>query len=216
MLSLEAALMARKVLYALVLILIVSFSLVGYEFYVIQQQSAKIKEQSDRIAILESNKLELQNTIEALNGKILSLESDKAELEKLKAQLEGQVHELDGELAKIKPRRPSYQELEYFLFLDKTSEKPYVRDWYVCADYAIDVRMNARQQGWNLSIVFVWWKSGRTEYAHALNGAYLTDGSFVYVEPQWDRILPGDIEKALAEDFPDYAPTKIEELLVIW
>jgi len=210
----------KIVLPTLVLILILSFSVAGYEFYVIQDQAAKIKEQSDRIAVLESKKLELENTIRMLNEKISSLESDKAELEKLKGQLEKQVSELDAELAKVKPKRPSYEELEDFLSLDKTSEKPYAPGFYVCADYAIEVRMNARQQGLNLSIVFVWWKTRGSEFAHALNAAYLDDGTLIWIEPQRDRIYSGSIEQALEQDFNtgEYYTVnpKITELLIIW
>jgi len=212
--------MNRKVLYALVLILTVLASVAGYEFYVIQQQDVKIREQTEQIAILESKKLELQNTLRLLNEKVSSLESDKAELERLKGELEKQVSELDRELAKIKVQRPTYEELDRFLLLDITDKKSYVRDFYVCSDYAIDLRMNARQAGWNVSVVFVWWKTRGNEFAHALNSAYLADGTLVWIEPQYDSVYSGSIEGVLEVIFytGEYYTVnpKVTELLVIW
>jgi len=209
--------MDRKIFLVLVLV----FSLVLVETWMaldqIQKRDTFIQQQAQQIAILESKKLELQNTICILNDKVSSLESDKAELQKLKGQLEEEISELDAELGKVKPLRPTREQLANFLIKDLTNEKLYAKDFYVCSDYAIDVRANARQQGWNISVVFVWWKTRGSEYAHALNGAYLADGTLVWIEPQKDRIYSADIEKALAEDFgPEYAPTKIEELLVVW
>jgi len=212
--------MNRKALYALLLILIVSLTLVGYESYIIRQQEALIQDQS--IKILEQQRLiEQQKAIMILqNGTIVSLNISIQDLKSQLLRSEEEKSSLEASLRKYKPERPTLEQLRIFLRDDRTNEKPYIEGVYVCSDYAIDLRMSARQAGWNLSVVFVWWKTRGYEFGHALNAVYLSDGGLVWIEPEYDMVYFGSIERALEEIFYTgewyTINPKIVELVIIW
>jgi len=118
-------------------------------------------------------------------------------------------------LGRFELRRPSEGELAAFLISDLTDRHSYQETnfTYVCTQFARDLKANARVAGWNFSFVMIYYSMNFTETrierhkinqttilethniivhiyetSHAANGVYLSDGSFVYVEPQTDRI----------------------------
>lgn len=113
-------------------------------------------------------------------------------------------------------RRPTMEELRVFLAQDNTDHNKYKDSGYVCINFAVDLKIAARQQHWNLSFVVVNFHDSSSEsYGHALNGAYLADGTFVWIEPQYDIIYAGSIEKFLEYSF-DVRGVVVEELAVVW
>ena len=104
---------------------------------------------------------------------------------------------------------------------------------YVCTHFARDLKANARVAGWNFSLVLIYisvdFNETRVEkkleklnkytvlettlttvtmhhYAgsHAANKVYLSDGSFVYVEPQTDGIYRNLTDLVWSLDYYDY------------
>jgi len=111
-------------------------------------------------------------------------------------------------------RRPSEQELRTFLASDLTDSQPFVIGRYVCMNYASDLKRNAALAGWNISVVIVNYNSSRGVYGHVLNGAYLSDGRWVWIEPQKD-LIAWSLETHL-KDFLKVAYVKVIDLAVVW
>ena len=108
----------------------------------------------------------------------------------------------------VKPlRRPSLGELTAFLAKDTVSDLEYrkqqgipvtvgnesFRIGYVCMNYAADLKMKAALAGLNISYVSINFIGYREvgvfiEAGHALNGALLSDGRWVWIEPQTDAV----------------------------
>jgi hypothetical protein len=89
--------------------------------------------------------------------------------------------------------RPTLQQLEGFLRASNVSKHAYVEPSYVCMNFAQDLQTSAKAGGWNMSVVVfnynvVWNGKVYATGFHALNGLYLANGSWVYVEPQTSRI----------------------------
>jgi hypothetical protein len=122
---------------------------------------------------------------------------------------------LTQELSHYKLRRPTYEELQSFLAKDGTSERSYVDQSYVCMNFAYDLKASAAEQGWNISFVSVNYDDPRGGGGHACNGAYLADGSWVWIEPQNDRIYTGPIESYL-QTFLHVSWVKVESMVIVW
>jgi len=91
-------------------------------------------------------------------------------------------------------KRPSQDELRSFLERDKVDETPYSEDNYLCMQYSRDLKQHAAMAGFNFSVVLINFKAqriGETEmnaYGHVVCGTFLSNGNFVYVEPQSDAV----------------------------
>jgi hypothetical protein len=127
---------------------------------------------------------------DALSQTITSLQSEKV-------QPPSKAAGPDPQTAQTVPRlnRPTIQQLVSFLQTSNVSKHAYTDPTYVCMNFAQDLQVSAKAAGWNMSVVVfnydVTW-NGKT-YAtafHALNGVYLANDSWVYVEPQTNRISP--------------------------
>lgn len=85
---------------------------------------------------------------------------------------------------------PSLEMLESFLRYDYTDllERTVPRPSHslICVDYAITLRANAVKRGYDLDVVFMNFKEGG---GHAICGAKLMTGEYVWIEPQLDLIM---------------------------
>jgi hypothetical protein len=79
---------------------------------------------------------------------------------------------------------PSYSQLKAFIAADKTDEKEYVVGFYVCHDFAADVKANAASQK-NFRCAYV--NIDFSGSGHAIIAFYTTDRGLVYIEPQTDE-----------------------------
>lgn len=105
-----------------------------------------------------------------------------------------------GEDARYAPdlRHPSLSQLQAFLSDDETdSISPSTSGWD-CDDYATALRSNAKEKGLDLDIVLLEFDYAVPELnlpfiprpvGHALNGCELSDGSYVIIEPQTDKVM---------------------------
>ena len=138
---------------------------------------------------LEARNAGLAAEIRELNDRVDELNLKVAELQEKSSQLESQLIQTKAELDRYQLKRPTLSELKDFLAEDDTDEHRYDEEYYVCIHYARDLKLRAAQRGYNLCFIVVNYSVGwRRGYGHALNGAYLSDGSFIYIEPQNDKI----------------------------
>jgi len=117
-------------------------------------------------------------------------------------------------------RDPSYQEMEDFLALDKTSEQEYVGGEYICVDFTADVKANAAKEGIRCAYVAIEYRGGS---GHAVVAFDTTDRGLVFIEPQFDWEVEPEIGKryyqcVIAPHYlakPGYDDT-ITRIIVIW
>jgi len=119
-------------------------------------------------------------------------------------------------------RDPSYQEMKAFLTQDETSEQEYLRDEYICVDFAANVKANAAEEGIRCAYVVIEYL-GTT--GHAIVAFDTTDRGLVYIEPQFDWDVEPEIGRRYYECVvpppgqymvePDYDDT-IARVVAIW
>ena len=169
----------RIIIVYLLVALIVSTAVLGYNLSVWRSYSSELEA---RNAGLTAEIRELNDRVDELNLKV-------AELQERSSQLESQLAQTRVELDRYQLKRPTMDELKAFLAEDDTDRRGHDEEGYVCIHYARDLKARAAQRGYNLCFVVVNYNvAWRRGYGHALNGAYLSDGSFVYIEPQSDKI----------------------------
>jgi len=154
-----------------------------------------------------------ENLVKSLS--LDSLRRQTAELKKKQDLLMEKVNSIEIELAKYRLRRPTYAELQEFLTADQIDKRTYVKEQYVCVNFAADLKHSAAGFGYNISFVTVNFDAPDKSGGHALNGAYLSDGSWVWIEPQTDSIHWGTIEQYL-KSFFDVEWVKVETLAIVW
>jgi len=119
-------------------------------------------------------------------------------------------------------RDPSYQEMKAFLKQDETSEQEYLRNEYICVDFAANVKANAAEEGIRCAYVVIEYL-GTT--GHAIVAFDTTDRGLVYVEPQFDWDVEPEIGRRYYQCVvpppgqymvePDYDDT-IARIIAIW
>jgi len=186
----------RLVVTSLILIVVLGAAVVEAIYFqtLLQEYTAQLHEYERKVASLES--------------RVQDLESDQTRLKNEKMQL-------SKELSHYRLKRPTYYELLDFLANDGTSEHVYRKGSYVCMNFAWDLKANAIQQGWNISFVSINFDDPTGGGGHACNGAYLADGSWVWIEPQTDRIYRDSVESYL-ESFFGVSWVQVEEIVVVW
>lgn len=75
---------------------------------------------------------------------------------------------------------PTWEELKAFLLNDKTDELVYVKDVFMCLDFAELLHANAESAGIKAAIVTIGWVN--KDIGHALNAFNTTDRGLVYID----------------------------------
>ena len=119
-------------------------------------------------------------------------------------------------------RDPSYQEMKAFLTQDETSEQEYLRNEYICVDFAANVKANAAEEGIRCAYVVIEYLGTN---GHAIVAFDTTDRGLVYIEPQFDWDVELEIGRRYYECVvpppgqymvePDYDDT-IARIVAIW
>ncbi|MFQ6085540.1 MAG: hypothetical protein ACE5OY_04660 [Candidatus Bathyarchaeia archaeon] len=154
----------------------------------------------------------------ALNEDYASLSENYTSLGKDYDDLKTELTAVRSELQRYKAQealiliRPTLQELEAFLREDRTDAREYVDPSYICQDFAIELRRNAIQRGFNVSYVSIAFTDGM---GHVINGCYLDDGRFVYIEPQTDEFL-WDLREGGKFPWEEWLDWTIERIRIIW
>lgn len=107
-------------------------------------------------------------------------------------------------------RNPNMWELRLFLMEDQTDRIGETLRWR-CIDYAINLRNEAIKRGLDVDIVLLDFDENR---GHAINGCKLSDGRYVYIEPQTDDVFE-DLEVGMLYMVYRRAMGRITEIRVI-
>jgi hypothetical protein len=113
-------------------------------------------------------------------------------------------------------RNPTYQEMKAFLAQDTTDTKAYVKEGYVCSDFAAAVNNNAEANGIRCAIVDIFYPEG---YGHTIVAFETTDKGLIFIEPQFDKevtLIVGRSYSQINNFTPAPHDDTIQRFLVIW
>lgn len=96
--------------------------------------------------------------------------------------------------ARIEIHNPTYDELKDFLARDLTDTNTFIKDKYVCFDFASDLNNNAEANGIRTAYVRI----RAEEWGHALVAFDTTDKGLIYIDPQSDK----EIDLVIGEPYP--------------
>ncbi|MEM3506792.1 MAG: hypothetical protein QXT31_03975 [Candidatus Bathyarchaeia archaeon] len=160
-------------------------------FWQLTQVNNQLAQKNAQITELNNQIIQLNNQIDTLNTQV--------------SNLQAYIDRLSTENKELKRYRlnhfQSLDELKRFLANSQISERKYSYTTYNCINFAKDLKIEAREKGYNLSFVIANyrvgnWLLGYEEASHAFNAA-LINGNLVYIEPQNDRIY-NSMEELLA------------------
>lgn len=170
----------------------------------------------------------VDNDLKAMQAELAAVEIDLNASQDLVESLEDTLSNLQINYARLTTgygyvlRDPGYQEMKTFLKQDETSEHAYLRNEYICVDFAANVKANAAEEGIRCAYVVVEYL-GTT--GHAIVAFDTTDKGLVYIEPQFDWEVQPEIGRRYYECVvpppgqymvePDYDDT-IARIVVIW
>jgi hypothetical protein len=148
---------------------------------------------STRNVLLQRKLGDLEGELAAYQGRADLLEMELRRLGDLNDILAVQISQIQKELdRRVSLRKPTLSELQTFLANDQTDKNLYDGTLYKCTHFSRDLKRNAGLAGFNFSVVLVDFEGyvlqRKVSSGHVLNGAYLADGRFVYIEPQGDKI----------------------------
>jgi len=170
----------------------------------------------------------VDNDLEAMQVELATVEIALNASTELVESLEDKLSNLQVNYARLTTgygyvlRDPSYQEMKDFLKQDETSEQEYLKNEYICVDFAANVKAKAAKEGIRCAYVVI-------EYlgitGHAIVAFNTTDRGLVYIEPQFDWEVQLEIGRRYYECVvpppgqymvePDYDDT-IARIVVIW
>lgn len=119
----------------------------------------------------------------------------------------------------------TYQQVVDWLEKDNTNLVPYNDNSFTCVDYSGRVKANAELDNVRCGFMYIWREDGT---AHAIVVFDTVDRGFVYVEPQFDWIIPepktglvfGALVKSVEGNYNstyDYVnESKIARVCIIW
>ncbi|MBM4447526.1 MAG: hypothetical protein FJ023_09350 [Chloroflexi bacterium] len=111
---------------------------------------------------------------------------------------------------------PTYQEMKAFLDQDTTNTKTYIKDEYVCTDFAATVNNNAEAKGIRCAIVDIFHPEG---YGHTIVAFETTDRGLVFIEPQFDhevKLIAGKSYSQTNNFTPAPRDDTINRFVIIW
>jgi len=177
---------------------------------------------------VRSSRLRVDAELQAMQAELATVEIELNASKDLVESLEDTLSNLQINYDRLTAgygyvlRDPSYQEMKAFLTQDETSEQEYLRNEYICVDFAANVKANAAEEGIRCAYVVI-------EYlgitGHAIVAFDTTDRGLVYVEPQFDWDVEPEIGRRYYQCVvpppgqymvePDYDDT-IARIIAIW
>ncbi len=177
---------------------------------------------------IRNSRLQLDAELQAVQAELTAVEIELNASKELVESLEDTISNLQVNYSRLTTgygymlRDPSYQEMKAFLEQDETSEQEYLRNEYICVDFAANVKANAAKEGIRCAYVVIEYL-GTT--GHAIVAFDTTDRGLVYIEPQFDWDVEPEIGRRYYECVvpppgqymvePDYDDT-IARIVVIW
>jgi len=177
---------------------------------------------------VQNSRLLVDDELQAMHAELATVEIALNASEELVESLGDTLSNLQVNYARLTTgygyvlRDPSYQEMKDFLKQDETSEQEYLRNEYICVDFAANVKANAAEEGIRCAYVVI-------EYlgitGHAIVAFDTADRGLVYIEPQFDWEVEPEIGRRYYQCVvpppgqhmiePDYDDT-IARIIVIW
>jgi len=177
---------------------------------------------------VHNSRLLVDDELQAMQAELATVEIELNASKELIESLEDTLSNLQVNYARLTTgydyvlRDPSYQEMKAFLKQDETSEQEYLRNEYICVDFAANVKANTAKEGIRCAYVVI-------EYlginGHTIIAFDTTDRGLVYIEPQFDWDVEPEIGRRYYECVvpppgqhmvePDYDDT-IARIIVIW
>ncbi len=163
---------------------------------VLQEKSTQLEETTAQLAATESELTDVKALFETANFRLgqtqSQLQQTNRELDEVTKELALYKETWGSVVASgIRPpfinvsivnntqsENPSWQQLQSFIFTDKTDEKPYLPDSYVCGEFASDVHNNAEAAGIRCALVAV--EFG--DVWHACNAFLTVDRGLVFID----------------------------------
>ena len=177
---------------------------------------------------VRNSRLQADAELQAMQAELADVEIELNASKELVESLEDTLSNLQVNYARLTTgydyvlRDPSYQEMQDFLQQDETSEQEYLKNEYICVDFAANVKANAAEEGIRCAYVVIEYL-GTT--GHAIVAFDTTDRGLVYIEPQFDWDVEPEIGWRYYECVvpppgqymvePDYDDT-IARIVVIW
>jgi hypothetical protein len=170
----------------------------------------------------------VDSDLEAMQAELATVEIELNASKELAESLEDTLSNLQVNYDRLTTgygyvlKDPSYQEMKDFLEQDETSEHEYLKNEYICVDFAANVKASAAKEGIRSAYVVIEYL-GTT--GHAIVAFDTTDKGLVYIEPQFDWEVQPEIGRRYYECVvpppgqqmiePDYDDT-IARIVVIW
>lgn len=168
------------------------------------------------------------NDLEAIQAQLTNVEIALNASQKLAESLEDTLSNLQTNYNRLTTgygyvlRDPDYQEMKDFLEQDETSEQEYLRNEYICVDFAANVKANAAEEGLRCAYVVIEYLGTN---GHAIVAFDTTDRGLIYIEPQFDWDVELEVGRRYYECVvpppgqymvePEYDDT-IARIVVIW
>ena len=182
----------------------------------------------DELYRARNSLLLVDNDLKAMQAQLADVEIELSASEELAESLENTLSNLQANYNRLTTgyayvlRDPSYQEMKDFLEQDETSEQEYLRNEYICVDFAANVKANAAGEGIRCAYVVIEYLDTN---GHAIVAFDTTDRGLVYIEPQFDWDVELEIGRRYYECVvpppgqymvePEYDDT-IARIVVIW
>ncbi|MEE8619600.1 MAG: hypothetical protein V3T06_00750 [Dehalococcoidia bacterium] len=177
---------------------------------------------------VRNSRLRVDAELQAMQAELTAVQIELSASKELVESLEDTLSNLQVNYDRLTAgngyvlRDPSYQEMKAFLKQDETSEEEYLRNEYICVDFAANVKANAAEEGIRCAYVVI-------EYlgitGHAIVAFDTTDRGLVYIEPQFDWDVEPEIGRRYYQCVvpppgqymvePDYDDT-IARIIAIW
>ena len=177
---------------------------------------------------VRNSRLQADAELQAMQAELADVEIELNASKELVESLEDTLSNLQVNYARLTTgydyvlRDPSYQEMQDFLQQDETSEQEYLKNEYICVDFAANVKANAAEEGIRCAYVVIEYL-GTT--GHAIVAFDTIDRGLVYIEPQFDWDVVPEIGRRYYECVvpppgqymvePDYDDT-IARIVIIW
>jgi hypothetical protein len=176
----------------------------------------------------QNSLLLVDNDLKAMQAQLATVEIELNASKELTESVEDTLSNLQANYDRLTTgygyilRDPSYQEMKDFLEQDETSEQEYLRNEYICVDFAANVKANAANEGIRCAYVVIEYLGTN---GHAIVAFDTTDRGLVYIEPQFDWDVELEIGRRYYECVvpppgqymiePEYDDT-IARIVVIW
>ena len=181
------------------IVIICSAVFLAFDLYLEKEEI--ISSLRTRIWILEkANEMSLkerEDSITLFKGEIEDLEDEKSQI---KAKYNSVIERNKKTKVVLKP---TYEEMKDFLKEDKTDNKAWTKNEYMCCDFSADVIRNAKEKGILVHLVMLTYEDVSERgynLQHCLVAFNTTDRGLIFIEPQTDGERKVEVGKIYSDN----------------